>query len=167
MQEDATIEKFYFRIIDIWKRFCDLHSDLYDHTCDEYSALLSNDVEQLDEILTRKNKLINRISVVEEARRAIIDRINTTIKHSEPIKRVSELLKLMNDYEKENELVLLNEMNDLLIDIIYKIQKQNKTNQLFLNRALMSLSEIKDNLYDNKKKYNTYDSQGLINSKIK
>ena len=59
----------------------------------------------------------------------------------------------------------LNNFNSLLIDIIQKIQKQNKKNQIFINKAIISLKEIKGSV-DGGKNFNTYTQEGLTTNKV-
>ena len=54
----------------------------------------------------------------------------------------------------------LKNLNALLIDIVQKIQEQNKKNQMFLNRAMLSLREIKQG-FTGKKTYSTYGADGM------
>jgi flagellar biosynthesis/type III secretory pathway chaperone len=51
-------------------------------------------------------------------------------------------------------------LNSLLIDIIHRIQEQNKKNQMFLNKAMLSLREIKQG-FTGKKTYTTYGADGM------
>ena len=81
------------------------------------------------------------------------------------IDAVSDLLELMSNYEKKLDEKYLNNFNSLLIDIIQKIQKQNKKNQIFINKAIISLKEIKGSV-DGKKSFNTYTQEGLTTSKV-
>ena len=53
----------------------------------------------------------------------------------------------------------LKNLNALLIDIIHKIQEQNKKNQMFLNKAMLSIRDIKQG-FTGKKQYTTYGADG-------
>jgi hypothetical protein len=57
----------------------------------------------------------------------------------------------------------LQNLNDLLIDVISRIQMQNKKNQLFLSRAMQSLNELKDG-FTGKKHFTTYGANGMTRS---
>ena len=65
----------------------------------------------------------------------------------------------MNQYPVELKEKHLFRFNALLIDLIEKIQNQNKRNQLFINKALHSLKEIRQDVLG-KKSYSTYTSRG-------
>jgi flagellar biosynthesis/type III secretory pathway chaperone len=148
----------YFQITDIWKRLCEEHNDLFGVTCDEYSLLLKSELDLLDEKLVEKSQIIHRISHLENQRKSIIDKINE-ITPNEEIDSVSKLLSFMQNYEVEKKQKHLFRFNALLIDIIEKIQTQNKRNQLFINKALHSLKQIRVEA-QGKKNYSLYTSKG-------
>ncbi len=60
----------------------------------------------------------------------------------------------------QNCLDSLNSEKHLLIDIIEKLQTQNKKNQLFLNKAINNLREIREDALG-VKSYSTYNNKGL------
>jgi flagellar biosynthesis/type III secretory pathway chaperone len=66
----------------------------------------------------------------------------------------------MNFFEKQNNTQHLYRFNALLIDVIEKIQTQNKKNQVFLNKAINSLKEIREEALG-VKNYNTYNKKGV------
>lgn len=160
-EQEQLNDLFYFKIIDFWKRFCEFHSDLYDLTCDEYTALLNNSIEQVEVILSQKEDVIAKISAIEKLRGETIQEINKT--HNTNISDVSELLLLLGRHPKEKESNLLLKMNSLLIDLIENIRAQNKKNQVFLNKAIMNLDELKIGIAGNKS-LGLYDSKGMQNS---
>lgn len=150
----------YFKIIDLWKRFCELHTILYDLTCEEYSQLLASNLDQLDKILKEKDEVVARIGLVEGVRQEVIQEINANLNESEQIKSVSSLIDYLEKYEQKNNTSLLKKMNTLLVDIIETIQKQNKKNQIFLNKAVHNLNELKQGLVGGKS-YDIYNAQGI------
>jgi flagellar biosynthesis/type III secretory pathway chaperone len=148
----------YFQITDIWKRLCEEHNDLFGVTCEEYSLLLKSELDLLDDKLVEKSQIIHRISQLESQRKAIIEKINEITPNDE-IDSVSKLLSFMQNYEVEKKQKHLFRFNALLIDIIEKIQTQNKRNQLFINKALHSLKQIRVEA-QGKKNYSLYTSKG-------
>jgi flagellar biosynthesis/type III secretory pathway chaperone len=70
----------------------------------------------------------------------------------------------MQNYEAETNEKHLYRFNELLIDVIEKIQTQNKKNQLFINKAILSLREIREDA-GGVKKYNTYSAKGISKSR--
>jgi len=155
---DDKLAVFYFQVTDLWKRLCEEHNDLFNVTCDEYSLLLSSELDKLEEKLIEKNQIITRISALEGIRREIISEINDLFPEKS-IDSVTKLLDIMKNYEVENNQKHLFRFNALLIDIIEKIQAQNKRNQLFINKALISLKQIRIEA-TGKKNYSTYTSKG-------
>lgn len=151
----ATI---YFEVTTLWKQFCEEHNELFNLTCDEYSLLLKSDLELLEEKISEKNECIKRIATLELVRRDLIIELNALFPEKN-IDSVSGLIEVMSKYEIESNQKHLFRFNALLIDIIEKIQAQNKRNQLFINKALHSLQQIRIEA-TGKKNFSTYTSKG-------
>jgi flagellar biosynthesis/type III secretory pathway chaperone len=154
---------FYQRAISIWEEFCHLHKDLYDLTCDEYLTLLESDIDKLEKLLPLKEEIISKISDLEKERSELIDTLNTTALFSNNISRSNELIQAFSVIEQESGIAALKNLNSLLIDIIQKLQDQNKKNQVFLNKAMISLREVKQG-FTGKKQYTTYGADGQTRS---
>lgn len=60
----------------------------------------------------------------------------------------------------------MKKLNLILMDIVEKIQEQNKKNQVFLNKALISLKELKNSFSGGGKKYETYGSNGATRNSL-
>lgn len=148
----------YFEVTNLWKQFCEEHNELFNLTCDEYSLLLKSDLENLEEKIAEKNECIARIGTLEILRRDLIKDINALYPDKQ-IDSVSALLEVMSNYEIESNQKHLFRFNALLIDIIEKIQAQNKRNQLFINKALHSLQQIRIEA-SGKKHFSTYSAKG-------
>lgn len=148
----------YFEVTDLWKRLCEEHNLLFNVTCDEYSLLLNSELDLLEEKLIEKNEIILKIGALETIRRELITELNAILPDKE-IDSVSKLIEVMRAYEVEKNQKHLFRFNALLIDIIEKIQAQNKRNQLFINKALLSLKQIRFEA-TGKKNYSTYSSKG-------
>lgn len=145
----------------MWKRFCELHFDLFNLTSDEYTYLLQSNLEQIDVAVQRKEVIIKEISIEDKERQDLIKQINQTLPESEKIIKVKDLLKFGLSIEGDLEQNHLTRYNLLLIDLIEKIQAQNKRNQLFLNKAIISLKEIRQDAMGNKN-YNLYNGKGVL-----
>jgi len=156
--DKQLLEILYFQVTDLWKRLCEKHNQLYDVTCDEYSYLLDSNIEKLESSVREKQDLISEIGELENIRREIISEINNHIP-SGKIKTVTDLLNLMQDFEETSGQNHLCRFNQLLINIIEKIQAQNKKNQMFINKALLTLKEIREEA-TGKKSYATYTANG-------
>lgn len=151
---------YYQRVINVWEGFCQLHKELYDLTCEEYLTLLASDIDKLEDMLPLKEEIIGKISELEKERTELIDRLNETKIFSNPIEKASELLNAFKDLDQKSAIPALRNLNGLLIDIIEKIQEQNRKNQMFLNKAMVSLREIKQG-FSGKKTYTTYGADGM------
>lgn len=156
MNEKLAI--LYFEVTTLWKQFCEEHNELFNLTCDEYSLLLKSDLELLEEKIAEKNECIKRIGTLELLRRDLINDLNN-ISPEYKVDSVSGLIEVMSKYEIESNQKHLFRFNALLIDIIEKIQAQNKRNQLFINKALHSLQQIRIEA-SGKKNFSTYTAKG-------
>ncbi len=162
IQDSKDFERLlkYDNLIQLWKEFCGAHTTLYDLTCEEYLKLLESDIESLEGILKRKETVLERINKLEQKRLTTIDEINQKNLFGLHISKVSELIEALSVIEQERNGKHLQKFNLLLVDIIEKIQEQNKKNQIFLNRAMINLKDMKES-FSGKKKYKTYSSIGV------
>lgn len=151
---------YHQRVIHVWEGFCQLHKELYDLTCEEYLTLLASDVDKLEGMLPLKEEIISKISELEIERSELIEQINDSKIFKLHITRSGELLEAFAELDQQAALPALKNLNSLLIDIIQKIQEQNKKNQMFLNKAMLSLREIKQN-FTGKKSFTTYGADGM------
>lgn len=148
----------YFQVTDLWKQLCQEHNLLFNLTCDEYSLLLRSELDYLEEKISEKQNCIERIATLELIRKDIINDLSE-IYPEKSINSVTELLEIMSQYEIEHNQKHLARFNALLIDMIEKIQTQNKRNQLFINKALHSLQQMRIEA-SGKKNFSTYSSSG-------
>lgn len=155
---NEALALLYFQVTDLWKKLCQEHNLLFNLTCDEYSFLLRSELDSLEEKIIEKQDCIERISTLEAIRKDLLVELKNLYPNKE-ITSVSELLEIMSEYEIEHNQKHLRSFNSLLIDIIEKIQTQNKRNQLFINKALMNLQQMKQEA-SGKKKYSTYSKKG-------
>ncbi|MBF0206317.1 MAG: flagellar protein FlgN [Oligoflexia bacterium] len=158
------LQEFYVRLVALWRSFCERHTELFSVTCDEYSLLLTSEVDALESLLAKKDELIFAIGDLDQKRRGVIAEINlmNSSLGTTNIKNVSDLIQIMKEYEENSGENYLSKYNSLLIDIIEKIQNQNKKNQIFLNRSIISLREVREGILG-RKSYSTYNSQGQSN----
>lgn len=161
-QLNDTLQLIYFRVTDVWKRFCEEHTELLDITFEEYSLLLSSDVDGIEKLMATKNSIMARITSLEDMREELIKELNTYLhaNNQKSVDSISELISVMSQFEDANNAHHLERFNKLLIDIIEKLQTQNKKNQLFLNKAINSLREIREETLGSKT-YSTYNNKGV------
>jgi len=157
--DNDKFELHYFQVTDLWKRFCELHNELLELTFDEYELLLAGNLDSLNEKVLIKETKIKEIAAVERIRHQLIKEIDSNIEVENGINSVVDLLKIMSKTKFEKENNYLTKFNGLLIDIIEKIQEQNKRNQIFINKALISLKDIRLEAMGTKS-YQTYDKSG-------
>lgn len=157
------IKLYYQRAVSIWEGFCQLHRDLYELTCEEYLTLLESDIDKLEKMLPLKEEIITKIGELEKDRSELIDTLNSIALFSSKIERAGDLLSAFAHLDTESGIPALRNLNSLLIDMIHKIQEQNKKNKQFLNKAMLSLREVKQN-FTGKKHYTTYGADGQTRS---
>lgn len=164
---NEQILKFkYEEVIIIWQTFCELHSSLYDLTCEEYMHLLASDIESLETTLIQKDKVLADIRSIEVSRQELIEEINKKQLAKKVVTNISDLMELMSSIEiSHNSENRLEKFNMLLIDIIEKIQEQNKMNQVFLNKAIISLRDIRES-FNGEKNYKTYGANGFASKNL-
>ena len=151
---------YYQQAIVVWEGFCHLHKELYDLTCDEYLTLLASDIEKLESMLPIKEEIIGRIGELELERAGLIEKLNESKVFSSPILKAGDLLAAFSELDQKSAIPALKNMNSLLLDIVQKLQDQNKKNQMFLNKAMLSLREVKQG-FTGKKTYTTYGADGM------
>ena len=161
--KDQALKIYHSRALEIWEQFCRLHHDLYELTCDEYQALLSGEIDQLEELIRRKQVIVDQVSEWESIRSQLIVEMNADQNLKLSINSASDLIVAVKSVEAQHAITALQNLNDLLIDVISRIQGQNKRNQLFLHRAMQSLNELKDG-FNGKKQYTTYGANGMTRS---
>ncbi|MFZ4712803.1 MAG: flagellar protein FlgN [Bacteriovoracaceae bacterium] len=161
-KENLELALYYDRAVEMWQRFCRLHSTLFEFTCEEYSVLLQSDIDALDPILESKQGTIEEIHQCETDRKTLITEMK---ENGYSINGVSDLISLFTKHEESIDQKYLQKFNLLLIEIIEKIQEQNKKNQVFLNKAIFSLREVRTS-FQGKKSYSTYNSQGATTRSV-
>lgn len=150
---------YYQQILSVWEGFCQLHNELYELTCEEYLTLLESDIDKLESMLPIKEEIISKIGELEKERAELIDTLNRVAIFSTKISRAGDLLAAFSEIDQATGIPALKNLNGLLVDIVHKIQDQNKKNQQFLNKAMLSLREVKQG-FTGKKTYTTYGADG-------
>jgi hypothetical protein len=163
LNQKEQLAILYFQTTDVWKRLCEEHMELFNITMDEYTLLLNSEIEQLEYKIREKEAVIATIKGLEKVRQEIIVELDKFF--DEKIDSVSKLLEVMTKFEVEKKEKHLFRFNALLIDMIEKIQAQNKKNQLFINKALRSLKDIRMEALG-EKNYQTYTSKGSTKSSL-
>lgn len=148
------------RLRELWQEFCYKHTELYDITCDEYMHLLASDIEELEETIQQKTALIQYVNGLDDLRNELITDLGESLELGKNTKLI-HLIEGLKAIGEEKQAIEIEKLNLLLLDIIEKIQEQNKKNQIFLNKALHSLNELKESFVGHKT-YKTYSSNGGI-----
>lgn len=150
-------------LVGIWQNFCESHTKLYDLTCDEYMHLLESDIDLLEIALEEKNTLLESITTLDSKRTELLEELSILSgnKYDTLTSFVSELKAVDNNVDAKQ----LESLNLLLLDIILKIQDQNKRNQLFLNKAIHSLQDLRQS-FSGKKSYKTYGADGATKATV-
>lgn len=158
MDNKLSLNFKFTELIELWKEFCQSHTSLYELTCEEYQHMISSEIDSLETVVDTKKQLIDYINVLDERRQAIINEIKTE-SNRDDLNKSNQIIEFLKEIGKETTAKELASYNDLLVEIVEKIQDQNKTNQIFLNRAIISLQELKEN-FKGKKSFKTYNFKG-------
>ena len=161
---DSQLSLFYFKITDIWKKLCEEHSELLNLTMEEYGHLLRSELEELEQKIEEKRTLIETIKGLESLRKETIYELNNVLAGERVIENYKDLLEFMQHFELEKTSGHLRRFNALLVDIIEKIQLQNKRNQIFINKAVHSLRTLREEA-SGEKSYQTYGKNGVSKSR--
>lgn len=152
-------------IADLWQEQCSLHTRLFELTCDEYTHLLASDMDELDESIEQKSIVIKDIEKLDKQRQALVKELNAQWEDAN-IFKVNTLVEFLKANGQNNNAERIEKLNLVLIDIVEKVQAQNKKNQVFLNKALISLRELKESFSGGKKQFKTYGSNGVTRSTL-
>lgn len=166
MNEQNSIElKFKLgRLVDIWRGFCEFHTKLYEFTCDEYMHLLASEIEELNDTVQSKLQLLEQINLLDAQRSEVTKEVMSAYQITDQPLKITELLATLRENNEPDIAKQVESMNLILLDIIEKIQEQNKKNQVFLNKAIHSLQDLREN-FIGKTKYKTYSSTGNTRSR--
>lgn len=149
--------QFKFReLVGMWEELCKCHNALYELAALEYDALLTSHIDNLEELIKKKEEVIETIYSIDSSRKLLIDEIAALT--GEETNHITDLYPILDKY-KLDPANTIQKYNNLLLDIILKIQEQNKKNQIFLNKAILSLQDLKDKFKGNKN-FKTYNSRG-------
>ena len=114
--ESTNKSILYFQITDVWKRHCELHSELFDLTCDEYSLLLKSDLDNLEKKIEEKNYILSVIRDNEIIRDEVVAKIKTSSNEKE-VTNIKDVISFFSDFEPEMKDKHLYRFNELLIDV--------------------------------------------------
>ena len=156
--------EIYFEVTDLWKLLCEEHSLMFNLVSDEYLLLLESKIEDLEKVVLEKKAVINRIAKLEVLRQRLIKKVNSSLKSQEQIKSVNDLIRFLGTNPIERDQKHFLRFNTLLNKTIEKLKHQNKRNQLFLNKAMISLNDWKRAALGHKS-FSTYNSSGETISK--
>ena len=92
---DQVYSVHYFRVTDLWKKLCESHQQLLEITFDEYSLLLGSQIEELEEKVEEKNKLISFIATLDKERKEAIKNLNADLKNYLLIKPLCLFVKFV------------------------------------------------------------------------
>lgn len=121
--------------------------------------LLASEIDELENDVDNKNLTIQKINGLELERNLVGQEIAQYYQQAKT-ERLSELLEILKAQNHEKVAIEIEKLNLVLLDIVDKIQDQNKKNQVFLNKAILSLRELKSS-FNGKTTYNTYSASGM------
>ncbi len=146
----------------LWFEFVEKHTELYEKTCEEYSHLLASELDELEQTVDEKQIIIQHINKLERSRNEVAAEMATLMKIEKP-EKLNTMLNKLEEHKMDSEVNEIKKLNAVLLDIIEKIQEQNKKNQIFLNKAIISLNELRAS-FSGKENYKTYSPSGMTRS---
>jgi hypothetical protein len=114
--------------------------------------------------VVEKKKVIQRIGKLENLRQNAIKKINSSLGKDDQILSLNKLIRYIGTNPIERDQRHFLRFNDLLMKLIEKLKQQNKRNQLFINKAMISLNDWKKEALGHKS-FQTYTSSGTTISK--
>ncbi len=156
-----TLQDFYDELVLLWRELCVLHTQLFEITSHEYQLLLGGETEKLETNLSEKKEIIAKIQDYDSRRQtSISDLIEKFLPSlSDPhFQEINEFLQRELALGADHALL---RYNYFLIDIIEKIQIQNRKNRQFLNRALLMMEDLKHD-FQKKGKVLSYNKKGSL-----
>jgi flagellar biosynthesis/type III secretory pathway chaperone len=157
-----TLLDYYHELTLLWRELCIHHTQLFETTNQEYQLLLAGETDQLESNLGSKKALIEKIQNYDLKRQTSVEDVfkyystnNNTSFH------YSRLIELFNEKLNLNENNELDKYNIFLVEIIDKIQIQNRKNRQFLNRALIMMEDLKKD-FKNTGKVLSYNKKGNL-----
>lgn len=150
-------------LVDLWHDFCEKHTELYEFTCDEYMHLLASDIDKLNDVLNDKKDLLIFIEKLDAQRVETTEEILSLLDKKQEPKKLTALLSVLRENQLTEPAIQVEKLNLVLLDIIEKIQDQNKKNQVFLNKAIHSLKDLRES-FNGKANYKTYSASGTTKS---
>lgn len=150
-------------LVDLWHDFCEKHTELYEFTCDEYMHLLASDIDKLNDVLNDKKDLLMFVEKLDAQRIETTEEILNLLGETEAPKKLTALLEVLRAHNITESANQIEKLNLVLLDIIEKIQEQNKKNQVFLNKAIHSLKDLRES-FNGKTNYKTYSATGTTKS---
>lgn len=147
-------------VLSLWQQFCERHHELLLLTTREYSELLSNDLDKLEETVQEKNNVLIQIDQLDKERHEVINSINTLLNGQNKVTSISDLISVLrNSDDTKNMAEVLSKQNELLISLINDLRLQNRKSQHFLVKAINSIRGLKDEMTGNKS-YTSYGPKG-------
>jgi len=145
-------------LVQIWQDYAKSHSDLLELTIDEYHLLLNNQIDEIENKIQAKEKVIGEIKIFDEERKKIVQEICQLFPQLDVKIKFATLVEFIEFQIDENAGITLGKLNNILLELISQLQAQNKKNQIFLNKSLHSIAEIKKEFSG--KKYSNYSAKG-------
>jgi len=155
-----SVQSLYFEFVDLWKSLCDIHNQLYLITCEEYLALLNSNIDRVNSLLEEKEQLMKLIDDLESHRFKLVINVseiaNVPATNFSKFRTIYDFLLNELNLKEENPLI---KYHKLMVELIEKTQDQNKKNRIFLNKALLSIQELRNEL-NGTTKVNNYSRTG-------
>jgi len=160
--QNQELPDAYQELTLIWRELCVLHTHLFELTNQEYQYLLTSETDLLESNLIEKRNVVKMINDFDQRRQDCVERVFALIN---PDTDLSPTFSIINRILMQNLKLeashQLEKYNDYLVDIIEKIQMQNRKNRQFLNRAMIMIDDLKKD-FQSSKKILSYNKKGNL-----
>lgn len=133
------------KIWEILKREYQLYQSIYQLARQKQDIILAEDLEGLEGIVKKEEKLLGEVQGMEKARLELVDT------------NLDDLLSRLGEPDKQE----LNDLRNHLVSLTLKLKEQNRLNNQLIEDSL-SLVNIKLNLVKNNAGGKTYSKKGLV-----
>lgn len=133
------------KICEILKTEYQLYQSIYQLARQKQDIITAEDLEGLEGLVKKEEKLLGKIQGLEEARLELVDH------------NLDELLSRLDESDKQE----LDDLRNNLVFLTLKLKEQNRLNNQLIEDSL-TLVNIKLNLVKNDVSVNTYSKKGLV-----
>ncbi len=128
MEKNKQINK----LIKILEQEYELYHELYKLASSKKEAIIENNVQELNNLIEKDEKVINSFNQLESERNQLLDDLKDNYNLETENLNYSRLIKELSDPWKEK----MTQIRNKLLDVIDKLNQQNEQNKVLLKEAI-------------------------------